>query len=75
MVELFFRVGNIWGKAECPKVQLGRWRLDTRRKKCHSEGSTLGQQVTLRESGSAQGFVFQGTARCKGKVKVSKMLR
>ena len=44
-------------------MQLGRSRLDTRRKKYYSMGSAVVEKVTQRESGSVQGFVFQGTAR------------
>ena len=35
------------------KVQLGRWRLAIRRKKCHSKGTAVVQEVTQRECGSA----------------------
>ena len=44
------------------KVQLGRWRLAIRRKKCHSKGTAVVQEVTQRECASAHGFVFQGKA-------------
>ena len=42
-------------------MQLRRPRVDT--KKCHSKGSAVVEQVTQGETGSAQGFVCQGTAR------------
>ena len=64
MVELSFVVGKSKreGKKKNHKVQLGRWRLAIRRKKCHSKGTAVVQEVTQRECASAHGFVFEGTA-------------
>ena len=42
-------------------MQLGRLRLKVRKEKCLSKGGLRVQEVTHRESGSAHGFVFQGT--------------
>ena len=57
MMELFL-VGGREGNLH--KVQLGK--LEMRKKQSQSKGSVVVQEVTQRESGSAHGFVFQGTA-------------
>ena len=63
MVELSLVVGKSKReRKKYDKVQLGRWRLAIRRKKCHSKGTAVVQEVTQRECGSAHGFVFEGTA-------------
>ena len=49
------REGNLY------KVKLGRLRFKVRKVKCLSKGGLVVQEVTQRESGSAHGFVFQGT--------------
>ena len=65
MMELFL-VGGREGNLH--KVQLGK--LEMRKKKSQSKGSVVVQEVTQRESGSAHGFVFQGTASEGGETSV-----
>ena len=69
-MELFLIVEKNIRKKWCHKVQLGRLRLDTRRKTCHSKGSVMVQCTTQKESGSAQGFWFQGRAREESEISV-----
>lgn len=59
----YFATGASRRNEDCCKVQLGRLMLDMRRKKYRSVHSAVVQQAILGESGSAHGFVFQGTAR------------
>ena len=59
MMELFLVVGR---EANLHKVQLGRFRLDVLKNKCHSKGSPGVQEITQRVSGSAHGFVVQEKA-------------
>ena len=68
LVELFFLVENSLRKKELPNMQVGRCSLATRRKKRHSKGSAVVQHATQKESGSAQGCVFQGRAREDGEI-------
>ena len=58
MMEIFLGVGR---ERNQYNVQLGRFRLKVRKEKCHSKGGFVVQEVIQRESGSAHGFVFQGT--------------
>ena len=62
MMALFLVVGKSMRKENHQKLQLWRSRVHLRIKNCHSEGSAVVQTITPRESGSAHGFVFQGTA-------------
>ena len=55
--------GAFLGKGQRRKPpQSAAWKLEMRKKKSQSKGSVVVQEVTQRESGSAHGFVFQGTA-------------
>ena len=58
-MELFWVVGR---EGNLQKLQLGSFRVEVIKKKSHSEGSLVVQEVTQRASGSAHGFVFQGKA-------------
>ena len=49
MVELSLEVGNNRREKRCHTVQCGRWRLDMRRKNCHSKGNAVVQEVIQKE--------------------------
>ena len=66
----FFGSGKQHEKGKPPETAALEDRADLRIKKCHSEGSAVVQKVTQRESGSAHGFVFQGTADEDGETPV-----
>jgi len=42
-------VGNSRGEKHCHTGQLGRWRLDTKRKNCHSKCSAVVQEAIQKE--------------------------
>ena len=45
VVELLSKLGNNMRKKKSHEVQLGRLRLDTRRKKCHSKCSFVVEET------------------------------
>ena len=67
MMEHFLVVG---GEGNLKKVYLGRFRLHLKKRLSHSNGSIVVQEITPRESGSAHGFVFQGTGGEGGETSV-----
>ena len=59
MVELSFVAGKSKRERKYHKVQLQRWRLAIRRKKCNSKGTAVVQEVTLKECGSAMALCLK----------------
>ena len=52
------------------KMYLGMFRLHLKKKLSHSNGGIVVREITLRESGSAHGFVLQGTGGEGGETSV-----
>jgi len=67
-------VGNSRREKDCHTGQLGRWKTchsDTRRKKCHSEGTAVYKKPSSRSMKPVHLFMFPGTEGEGGQLSVN----